>query len=71
MSNTETVLAQHPYIAILTSVFGFVTPFITSILPIFQLIVLILSIWLTVLTIEAKLKERNTKKKRHEKNSIS
>jgi len=66
MSHSETILAQHPYIAIFTSFFGFLTPFITGIIPVLQFIVLLLSLWLTVLTIEAKLKERKHKRKKHD-----
>lgn len=63
MNNTENILAQHPYIGICSGVLGFVTPFIPTIIPILQVIVLLLSIWVTVLTIEGKLKERKGKKK--------
>jgi len=66
MSHTETILAQHPYLAILTSIFGFFMPFITTMIPVLQIIVLVLSIWLTVLTIEAKLKERKHKRRKHD-----
>jgi hypothetical protein len=65
MSHTEYILAQHPYIAIFTSLFGFLTPFITSMLPILQFIVLILSIWLTIMTIDAKFKEAKHRKRRN------
>jgi len=66
MSHSETILAQHPYIGIFSGVLGFVTPFIPTIIPILQVIVLLLSIWVTVLTIEAKLKERKHKRRKHD-----
>ena len=39
MSQTETLLAQHPYLAILSSVLGFVLSFFSYIIPALQAIV--------------------------------
>lgn len=61
MSQTEIALAQHPYLAILTSITGFLLSFLGSIVPVLQVAVLVASLVLTCLTIEAKWKERKLK----------
>jgi hypothetical protein len=65
MSQTELALAQHPYLAIFVSIFSWFMSFIGAFIPILQVIVLIASLILTILTIEAKWKERKMKKNRH------
>ncbi len=66
MSQTELALAQHPYLAILTSITGFLLSFLSSIVPVLQVAVLVASLVLTCLTIEAKWKERKLKKRKNE-----
>ncbi len=65
MSQTELVLAQHPYLAIFGSVVSWLLSFIDGCVPILQAAVLIASLILTILTIEAKWKERKLKKNKH------
>ena len=67
MSQTELALAQHPYIAIFTSLFGWILSFVGCMIPILQVIVLIASLVLTLLTIEAKWKERKLRHRKHKK----
>lgn len=66
MSQTELALAQHPYLAIFGSLASWLVSFISGCVPILQAAVLIASLALTILTIEAKWKERKLKK--HKRN---
>ena len=62
MSTSETVFANHPSIGFIASIMGILTPFITSILPVFQLLLVTGSLIICLLTIEAKVKERKIKR---------
>lgn len=64
MSQTEIILANHPYLAIFSSIISWVLSFISGCVPILQVAVLIASLILTALTIEAKWKERKLKNKK-------
>lgn len=71
MSQTELALAQHPYLAIFGSITSWILSFISGCVPILQAAVLIASLILTGLTIEAKWKERKLKSKRKTKSDES
>jgi hypothetical protein len=58
MSTTEQALANHPFLAIFSSLFSGILSFVGGCVPILQAILLIASLVLTIITIEAKLKER-------------
>jgi preprotein translocase subunit SecG len=62
MSDTELALAHHSWFGFSASLIGFVTSFLTAVTPILQVLVLVVSLAIGVLTIEAKLKERKLKK---------
>lgn len=66
MSQTELALAQHPYLAIFGSLISWLLSFISGCVPLLQAAVLIASLVLTILTIEAKWKERKIKKSKKE-----
>ena len=64
MSDTKMTLAQNPMIGFIATIIGFITPFITAIVPIVQLLVAIVGLIISLLTVEAKWKERQLNKKK-------
>lgn len=61
MSNTETFLAHNPIIGLISTMVGFIVPFISEINPVLQFFTLCFGLVIGGLTIEAKLKERKKK----------
>ena len=62
MNNTESFLAHNPVIGFISTIIGFVAPFIDALMPILQLGTLIVGLAIGLLTLEAKLKERKNGK---------
>lgn len=62
MNNTENFLAHNPIVGFISTLVGFIAPFIDGIIPILQLLTLIVGLGIGVLTLEAKIKERKNGK---------
>lgn len=62
MNSTENFLAHHPIIGFVSTLIGFIAPFIDGIIPVLQLLTLIVGLGIGLLTLEAKLKERKNGK---------
>lgn len=65
MSNLESSLAQNPWFGFIATIFGALMPFISSVLPIFQLMAVIVGLGIGLLTFEAKWKERKIRKRKN------
>ena len=63
MSNTETFLAHNPIIGFISTMVGFIAPFISDINPVLQFLTLCFGLVIGGLTIEAKHKERKKNEK--------
>ena len=72
MSQTELALAQHPYLGFISSLMSAMLPFLMgSVMPLMQLAGVMIGLFIGVLTLESKWKERKLKarkKKHHEGN---
>ena len=64
MENVETYLGQHPILAVISGISSFVIGLFDFLNPILQTLTLIGSLFIIILTIESKLKERNEKGKK-------